>query len=850
MGLLSGIFKFFLGGPNVDRTIDVQKQSAVAGLKIIYGRQKVTPTPVFKFVSKNNMPVSSTFHDKYTAPQTSNDDEIRKNFDWLYRVDCWGQGPIESIEKYWLSGDPSTNTRFRKRPYFRSHSFYGKTAQLALPELAGVSKWSTSHRGENVAYSVNRFYNSKKKPQFKSEPKVEALIQGLKVYDPRKDETNAAAWDGSSSGHRFNDQDTWEWSQNKVLIAADYLTSGYGQGAAFNEVDWQSWALEAAHCDEEELDIPDVLVNTTGVDIDEYFDIEAGEFLIIPNGGRLNNYRPYQNEGETSLKRYTTDVALDPKQPVVENMKMLLEGFGWSMPWSNGAHKLIVERIVNIAVMSFDENSIVGGWNIIHGERKKRLNRVTVEFTNSNKQYEQDAASWPPLDSDQYASYLIEDQNEELHTRVTVETISDHYQAQAYAEYLVRKSRVDQLIKGLKLAPPALALEPGDVIALTSAARGFSGTRFIVEKVNITEALDVQVDLILYDGTVYGAAVVQEPENMPTSSANLWQDPAPLTGLSAAPFHDENADGTAVSGFMVSWDDPESTTGLEYIELAWREQDIADAAPYASLNRVDLDAVAARISGLKDNQTYDIRLTYRTSLGQVADYAVLTETLGTANTRLSGLELFNTDYEAGDIGWLLPEGVSIIEAPEFTVNGKFAAVHDPDTAFGGGINLGAGGSPAGSFPTDEIQIINEGLIPVTAGEKLQFNGRAIGAAGADGQIFLRALFLDGGEQTLSSGDTPAVDVVEGRIDMAGPIEDVPAGATHARFVFVRKGWSQGKMGFDMARYWQGLTESQLDALGLKNGPVDAFAQYNKPIYGLLEGVTHDGTADADRVTLV
>lgn len=683
MGLFSSIFRvFFGGGPNTDRTINIGKQSAVAGLAIIYGRQRVEPVPVFKDVSRDNMPVASNNHDLFMAPQSSAFDEQRKNNDWLYRVDCWGQGEITAIEKFWLNGDPSTASRFAKRAYFRSHSFYGSASQLALPELAGISKWTTAHRGLGVAYSVNRFYSSKKKPQFRSEPTVEALIKGLKLYDPRKDETNPDAWNGVDTGHRFNDPSTWTWTQNKVLVALDYLTAGYGQGAAYDEVDWASWALEADHCETETIDVPDVLTNTTGVTIENYYDFITGEFRDVLNGERLPNYRPSQAQGTNTLTRYTTDAQIDPKQPVVDNMKVLLEGFGWSMPWSNGRHKLIVEKEVDGSVMSFDEDSIIGGWTITRGQRKKRLNRVTVEFENANKEYEKDAASWPPLDSIQYATYLAEDQGEELHTRREVDTISDHYQAQAYAEYLVRKSRVDQDIKGLKLAPKAMVLEPGDVIALSNTARGYNGTRFIVEKVTISEALDVTVDLLLYDGTVYGAAVVQEPENMPVSSPNPWLDPDPIANLAATPFHDVNADGTAVSGFLLTWDAPESTTGLEYVEVAWREQDPTDTAPYVNLNRIALDAVSTRLAGLKDDQAYDIRITYRTALGQTADDATITAALGNANTNLlalSGGEIIaNPWFRFGLRDWLASSGFF---ADTFTwpdARGQeFALRHDP-----------------------------------------------------------------------------------------------------------------------------------------------------------------------------
>ncbi|HEY0818996.1 MAG TPA: LamG-like jellyroll fold domain-containing protein, partial [Rhizobacter sp.] len=56
-------------------------------------------------------------------------------------------------------------------------------------------------------------------------PRIEAIIRGRKVYDPRKDSTN-----GGSGAHRFDNPSTWEFSTNPTLCFADFAAVRIGWG--------------------------------------------------------------------------------------------------------------------------------------------------------------------------------------------------------------------------------------------------------------------------------------------------------------------------------------------------------------------------------------------------------------------------------------------------------------------------------------------------------------------------------------------------------------------------------------------------------------------------------------------
>jgi len=631
MGLLS-FFGGLLGlGGSPARNIDIQKVSAASGLKVIYGTRRVEPISVFKVISRNNMPRTSGVYDHvFDADPTDKREEVRDNNDWLHRIDVWGQGEISAISRFWIDGDAHTATRFKTKPYIRVLSKYGSDSQAAATELAtGHSDWTSNHKGLGVAYTWVRFFNYGSKPQYDAEPQLSAQIKGLRVYDPRE------------VTHSFSDPSTWVYSNNRALIVLNYLMSSFGFNAPLEDLDIASFIGAANKCDEQ-MDIPPVLINQTGVTIPNHWNWLIGDFEDILDGYPFTGYRPDQAAAITQAK-FAVDAVLDPKDGVIKNTKYLLEGMGWSLPWSNGQHKLIIEDVITSTVMTFDENSILGGWTIERGMRGDRLNRVTVEFPNSNKDYKDDTVSWPSISSQTYLDYKAEDNGQDLHTNQAVKTVTDFYRAQAYAEYLVRKSRVKTKITGLRLAPKAMLLEPGDVISIYYPEKGFGidagfdGTLFIVEKVDVSAFLDVRVDLTRYDPTVYGAPVLeQEPLANSPYNPDWWRDPPAVINPLITPAYETNADGSIIRVLDVTWQLPVDLIGIISVEVAWKKQ---AAAEYTDSILLDGSSSAAKITGVtNDNVSYDVRIIYKTRRGQESLPVVLPISLTNIASKLDLIE--------------------------------------------------------------------------------------------------------------------------------------------------------------------------------------------------------------------
>ncbi|WND02061.1 phage tail protein [Temperatibacter marinus] len=647
MGLLSTLFRVFFSGPKQDRTVGIDTSGATAGLKIVYGTVKMTPITVYKCVSRDHMPVQSGKYDQELLPLSRAYEERRPYSDWLYKVDVWGLGPLTSIEQLWVDGEDSRSRKFTRRPYIRAHSQLGRPRQKAIVELSRVegSQWTTQHRGFDICYSVHRFYASKNKPLFRAEPSTEALVKGRAVYDPRQRDQLAS------------DPSTWAYSENSILIALDYLMAEYGIGANAEEIDWESWKQAATYCDATLLDIPDVMRHEE-VQPGRIFDDRYNEWMEINQGDRYPDYRPKQTAGIRTLRRHEAHIALDPKRPAVENMRLLLEGLAWSMPWSNGKHKIILEHSVtqNDVVAHFDGHDIMGDVKISYGGLKDRYNQVTIEFLNANKNYEADAVSWPPFSKASnsiYQGYLAEDQNQKLHSRRKVEAISDFYQAQAFAEFLVRKSRVKTSIRSLPLSPRAILLEPGDVISLSLPNYTEATALFRVENIAFGHGLDPVVDLHLYEASVYGVTSEQEPYSPKVGKE--WEIPESVDDLSAAAFKERNSDGTALFGFDLTWTTPSLTSGIDFIEIAWRahrtgQAPEAEEEAYTETLVIPKEVSTAKIKGLKDNRSYDIRVSYRTALGQVSEISFLTAALPDYPTTVIAADTESVaGREAGDV---------------------------------------------------------------------------------------------------------------------------------------------------------------------------------------------------------
>lgn len=616
----------FLGGlvgiGPTRRTITISKTATNSGLPFVIGEARLKAISVFTVISRKNGPLGAANWDfKYDPRPTHGDEEVKGAREWLHRIDVFAQGPITSFMRFYVDSDAHTSARFGTRPYFRTVGYFGSATQSAFAWGAVTTKRGANHRGVGVAYAISRFYAHGKYPKYNSEPLVEAVIQGMALYDPRP---AAAQTQGLESSYTY--------SENPSLGLLRYLTADTGPDWGFPALDVDSFKVAADFCDVA-VAIPARHKNVTGGPV-RWRNRRKGQYEDVFDGEDFPTNR--RDQVGTSQSRIAGSFILDPEAGVKDNIEAILTVMHGHLPFSNGKYKLIIEDAVVSPAMAFDDDSILGNWKVADGGRKDRLNRATVTFINKNKSYKEDSVSWPKLDSATYTTFLAEDSGEKLHQTFDVTSIPDYYQAEDWAEFQVRNSRANKRVT-VDLAPQAMVLEFGDVISLTSSARDWTAKWFRVRKITLKVDGTVTADLVEYDVSIYSwSTKTHEPLDDPGDAPFVWDTPLPLGGLAAFAFHDVNDDGSVVSGFNVSWTAPTDTAGLEHIEVAWK---LAADLEYSSIMRVPPENTTARITGLADARVYDIRVTYRTSLGQISVSAEQTaQALTASGSRLGGME--------------------------------------------------------------------------------------------------------------------------------------------------------------------------------------------------------------------
>ena len=618
--------------------VEITRQDSNAGLTIIYGERAVGGVKVWKDVSQSTFAVNSG---RTVFGQGDPTDGVGKTFQlnaWLNRVDVLGQGPVHGITNIEIEDDSYQAPRFAKRNHaiYRGVFMDGNSSQSVLSELVNNSDWKSNSVGTDVAYMYSRFraghYSSDKLDRyFSAEPMMRYHVKGRLVWDPR--DTNQSSADAG----------TWLWSDNPALCLLDYLTQPYGRNLDYSQIDIESFKTAADSCDVL-VTVPST-TNETGSAI-TVWDPELGEYVAVDLGADIPNFRTFQIG--TVQKRLTCNAALDPSNTVLENVKILLQSMRGTLPYHNGTYSLRLEDTTATS-MSFTENDIIGGISFSNGDRSKRFNRTTVVFKNRNRKYKEDRASWPPLDSTEYAALLAEDNDEELFFEVGLDAVTDYYQAEDLAEFITMSSR-EQLSAGMKVKSKGLLLEPGDVVEVTHETPGWSARKFRVRSVKVNTDQTVDLSMTEYNAHIYTwRPTSQEPLQEDIGLASPFDDKLPVTNLAATITRTDTASGVPQGLVDLTFTAPVGEAVREYLvrfkpvgTSVWLEN------LYPPTASEETGAVAVQFLAPQHDTTYDLEVNYFDVGGMLGESAVSSFTVPEYRTDLD-VDLNTIETEVGEI---------------------------------------------------------------------------------------------------------------------------------------------------------------------------------------------------------
>ena len=545
----------------------VNKFNANAHIPVVYGTRKVGGNVVFL--------------------ETSGTDN-----QYLYMALVLSEGEVADIDAIFIndnqvtwSGDIADNTQitvassdanfYSGSSLITCEPHFGSDSQTASSLLSTLSSWTSNHRLRGLCYLAIRFEWNQDK--FGSLPTVQAVVKGKKVYNPNLDSTVT----GGSGSHRKDDSSTWEYSDNPILQLLDYLRNdrfGMGIANSYFDSNFADWQTATDVCDA--------------------------------------NITPYS--GASQIDLMDSHAVVDTSKKAIDNVKNFIRGARAYLNFSGGIYNVLVET-TGSASITLTEDNIIGGISVKSKNKNSRYNRVIVNFTNPDKNYQSDTAQFPPVDetglasADQHATMKTADGGLLLEGRFDFTMLTSPYQAQEMAEIILRRSR-SSLDISLIADATALDLAIGDIVNITHATPSFSAKPFRVQGLNVNSNYTVTMQCSEHQDSFYTFGTQQEVASIPNTTLPnpfVIQPPASVT-LSDQLI--EYNDGTVIVALDVTVGaSPDNF--IDFYQVEYKLSTDSDFIIYAQGSGLN-----HRVLNVIDQQTYDVRVKAVNSAGVSSTY--------------------------------------------------------------------------------------------------------------------------------------------------------------------------------------------------------------------------------------
>jgi predicted phage tail protein len=424
--------------------------------------------------------------------------------EYLHLVMVASEGEILSIENIYLNDVLITDEKFDG--YVDYYSKTGADDQPAIIELVNrVDGWTTDHRLRGTAYSYIRLKYDQE--VFASGlPQITFDVKGVKVHDPRDSIT--------------------KWSDNPALCIRDYLTNTrYGRGIPESVIDDASFIAAANYCDE----------NVT--------------------------------KGGASATRYTCNGVVDTNKTSLEIIRELLTSCRGFLVFSGGKYRLVLDK-PETGSFTFNEDNIVGQWQINLGSKQTSYNRIRAEFFNPERSWQGDIAV---VDSEVLRA---QDNNLMLEREITLPYTTDAATATQIATMALNQSR-QQITCSFNATITGLRAEIGDVVYVTHSTPAWTNKAFRIMAMTITSTDEVSVALLEYDDQVYDFGTIEEVDATPnTNLPSMFTVVAPSTPTVTEEIYVTRNSAGVKARAIVSWS-PSADVFVKQYELQYKTE--ADA---------------------------------------------------------------------------------------------------------------------------------------------------------------------------------------------------------------------------------------------------------------------------------
>ncbi|WP_337267052.1 phage tail protein [Oryzifoliimicrobium ureilyticus] len=364
----------------------------------------------------------------------------------------------------------------------------------------GDRPWKADMIGNGVAYAIVTARLNRN--LFTSAPSIKFIVQGIKLYDVRKDSSG-----GGSGAHRWNDPSTWEFSENpkviqyNILRGISYQNEWFygGQNLAAFQLPASNWMAAMNECDRQ---------------------------IALAEGGTETQFRA----GAEILTNY---------QPI-EAIKELDKTCGGRTAELGGIYKTICGA-PGLPVYSFTDADIV----ITQSQEQDPFPGLESTINGISATYPEPAEAWNNKDAPaRYnADYEASDANNRLLSELEYPYAPYGLQVQRLMSAALEEAR--RFRKHTATMPPeAFLIEPLDVISYTSPRNGYSTKRFLMGGMDDLPNVNQAVAFSEIDPADYGWTPSQQ---LPTSTGvtgPIVVPIQPMTGWTVEPSHISDAAGT------------------------------------------------------------------------------------------------------------------------------------------------------------------------------------------------------------------------------------------------------------------------------------------------------------------
>lgn len=446
--------------------------------------------------------------------------------------------------------------------------FYDGTQVTADPMLVAKyadypdRPWSADMIGRGLAYVILTFrYDSK---IYDSLPSVRVVVDGLKLYDPRKDSSV-----GGSGAHRWATPSTWEFSRNPIVMA-------YNIKRGITLPDGNRWG---GTCTADDLPLANWTAAMNVCDVS----------VTLAGGG--------------TVARYTAgfEASVDDEPAAV--IEELLKACNGQLVDMGGIWKVRAGGL-GLPVYFFTDDDIIA----TRPEEFDPFPGLAETFNGISATYPEPSSLWesreaPPRYN---ATWEAEDGGRRLVASLSLPAVTHWRQVQHLMQAAIKDHRRMRR-HNLTLTPAAAIIEPLDVVSWTSARNGYSAKQFEVAQVaEDLRACLPQIAIREVDPTDYDWSSSDELPSTPAPGGVTRPAAQAVPSFAVAGVSVTDATGTARRpAFRLTWDGAE-LDDAEAIEWEVRLSSTLEVVARGSNHNVEAGQITVT-SGILPGTAYQGR---------------------------------------------------------------------------------------------------------------------------------------------------------------------------------------------------------------------------------------------------